>query len=129
MDLTIGATLTGGTTQTWTKQSTSGSKASFVSPTHTRLEPRLLEVGVAGGEVLNAVPGIARSTFKVSFASRNTDEGCCSATPGNVIFDGALRWNLNQPETLAEDVIDVVRAFVYSDEFSAMVKNGMLPNT
>lgn len=127
MDLNIGATLTGGTSQAWTKQTTSGSKATFVSPAHTRLEPRLLEVGVAGGDVLNSAPGVARSTFKVTFASRGVDEGCCSATPGNVIFDGALRWNLNQPETLAEDVLDVVRAFVYTTEFENMVRKGLMP--
>lgn len=128
MQLSIGATLTGGTAQTWTKQSTNGTKATFTSPSHTRLAPKTIELGVSGGDVLNAVPGVARSTFKVAFAARETDEGCCSATPGNVIFDGALRWNLNQPETLAEDVLAVVRAFVYTDEFEDMVLKGLIPS-
>lgn len=128
MDLNVGATLTGGTTQTWTKQSLAGLKAIFVSPSHTRLAPRTIELGVGGGDATSATPGVARSTFKVIFADRHQEEGCCTTQAGNVIFDGALRWNMNQPEALADDVIAAVRAFVYTTAFANMVKKGLLPN-
>lgn len=126
--LKIGATLTGGTDKTYASAGLSaGGKATFVAPEHTQLEPRVLDVFRTAAVETKDSLGVARAGFKVSFASRTTEEGCCNGSSGTAIFDGSIRWPLSQPVAIVDDVIAAVRGFVYSTAFEDMIKKGILP--
>jgi len=74
-------------------------------------------------------PGVARTGLKISFAKRDTPAGCCDPRVGAVILDLGVRWNLNQPESLVDDVIAYIRGLVYTTAFVDAVKKGVLPTT
>ena len=75
MDVTIGATLTGGSTVALTPAGISPGRSVFTTPDHTRLTPETVEFGATGGNVSAQDPGTARTSMKISFASRVTEEG------------------------------------------------------
>lgn len=128
MEYLLGATQAGGTSVTLTPAGTSPGKASFRTPEHTLLQPEMVEFTIQGGTPLNAKdPGVARTGMKISFASRQTGEGCCDVKAGAVVADLGVRWNLNQPETVVGDVIAHLRGIVYSVEFENAVRKGILP--
>jgi hypothetical protein len=57
------------------------------------------------------------------------EEGCCTVKAGAVIVDVNFRWNLNQPEAVADDVIAWLKGLVYTTAFSDALKKGILPST
>lgn len=126
-DIAIGATLTGGTVVTLIPAGIAPGKSTFVTPDHTRLTPETIEFTMAPGAPLNGDPGVARSGLKISFASREAEEGCCTVKAGAVIVDTSFRWNLNQTVTSAQDAIAYFRAVVNSDEFEDSMIKGVLP--
>lgn len=129
MDYLLGATQTGGSSVTLIPAGTSPGKASFRTPDHTLLTPEMVEFTVQGGTPLNAKdPGVARTGLKISFASRQVGEGCCDAKAGAVIVDLGVRWNLNQPETVVDDIVAHLRGIVYSAEFEDAITKGILPS-
>lgn len=135
MNVTIGATLTGGSTAALTPAGLSaGGKASYTTPEHTRLNPRVVDFLVSSPVQQQATkknpnpdPGIARAGLKVAFANREASEGCCGTQLGSVIIDLGVRWSLNQPETLADDAIDYIQGLVFTTAFVDAVKKGTLP--
>lgn len=128
MNFTLGGTLTGGTSTTLTPAGlSSGGKASYTAPGHTRLEPQLVDFLVKQAVVSKSEPGVARSGMKVAFANRVEAEGCCNVIPGTVICDVDIRWPLSQPETLVDDVIAYVRGLVWTTAFADAIKKGILP--
>lgn len=126
MDVTIEATLTGGTSKHLTSAGYTPGKASFVLPDHTRLTPETVEFSV-GGSNTGANP-VGRTGMKLTLIDRQVEDGCCSVHEGAVIVDLGLRWSLNQPEALADKAIAYLRGFVYTAEFAQMVKSGILPS-
>lgn len=129
MNVTIGATLTGGSVVALSPAGVAPGKSTFVSPDHTRLTPETVEFTTAPGTPQNTDPGVARSGLKISFASREMEEGCCTVKAGAVIVDVNFRWNLNQPGTVADDVIAYLKGLVYTTAFSDAMKKGILPST
>lgn len=129
MNLNINATLTGGTTAAYLPAGLSaGNKVSFTAPSHTRLAPRTLDILVQQpSPQKNGDPGVARTAFKVAFANVLAEEGCCGSKAGTIIFDGGIRWPLSQPESVVDEVIAAVRAFVYTSQFVDACKKGVLP--
>jgi hypothetical protein len=124
----VGATLTGGTDVVLSAAGLSaGGKASFVTPDHSRLEPRLVDFVVKAPTTTKNDPGVARTDLKIAFANRLQEEGCCTVQAGTVIVDASVRWPLGQPESLVDDVIALFRGLVYTAEFADAVKKGLLP--
>lgn len=133
MSLTVkvGATLTGGSDVVLSSAGLSaGGKVSFITPDSTRLTPEQVDIFVSGpGTSGNKNDlGTARTGFKIAFASRVTEEGCCTPAAGVVIADFGFRWPLSQPEAVVDDVIALLRGLVYTTAFADAVKKGILPS-
>lgn len=129
LNVTIGATLTGGSTVTLASAGLSANgKASFVTPDHTQLEPRMVDFLVTPPAPSKTDPGQARSGLKIAFASRTTEEGCCTVQAGTVICDVGMRWPLSQPDTIVDDVISYLKGLVYTQAFADAIKKGILPS-
>lgn len=126
MDITIGATLTGGTTVALVPAGVTAGKSTFVTPTHTRTTPQTVEMTIGGAS--SGDNPVARTGVKITYSDRSVGEGCCTVTEGAVIMDLGIRWNLNQPETQADKVIAMLRGVVYTTAFANAVKKGILPS-
>lgn len=129
MIVNINPTVTGGTAKTLTSSGPSGpGKVSFVSPDHTRLKPRVIDFGVTNpNPQRNGDPGVARTTVKLTWADRETAEGCCTVSTGSNIIDLSIRQALNQDEALLIDELAYFRAIVNSTEFTDLWQKGILP--
>lgn len=128
LSLQLGATLTGGTPTTLTSAGPMGpNKSSFVAPGSSRLAPRAVDFLITNPTPQKGDPGVARSGVRVAFANVVSEEGCCTRNSGTVIADINLRWPLSQPDSVVDDVIEYVRALVYTTEFEDAIKNGTLP--
>ena len=122
--------LTGGSLVTLTSQGSNASnKVSFALPGHTHLTPRTLEMLVTPPKSSKDEPGVARSSLRLTRSTRIAEEGCCSAISGVTGADLNLRWNLNQPEAELDALIAAIRGAVWSPEFVAAIKTGMLPTS
>lgn len=128
LNVLIGATQTGGVSTALTPAGLyAGGKASFTTPTHTRLEPQIVDFLVTAPTPKGTDPGVARSGMKIAFAKRLQEEGCCTVVPGTIIADISLRWPMAQPEEVVDEVIDWIRGLVYTTAFADAVKKGVLP--
>lgn len=125
----VGGTLTGGDSVNLTFIGLTGGKASFVSPDHTRLAGRQVDVLASPAKTTAADPGVARGGLKITFSDRQTSEGCCTVTQGSVIIDVGVRWPLSQPEALVDEAIEYLQALVFTQSFIDAVKKGILPST
>lgn len=124
----LGATLTGGTDTTLTPAGLSASgKMSFVAPDSSQLEPRRIDLMVTPPTTTKTDPGVARSGLKLSYASRTSEEGCCTVQQGSVIVDVGFRWPISQPETVVDDALAMLKALVYTQAFADTIKKGILP--
>lgn len=128
MNLTEGATLTGGSTVAYTPAGSKPGGVSYVRSTHTMAHPQRLQITArVEGESKTSL-GTARGGVQFVFADRQaSEEGCCSLASGVVQLDMGTRWDLSQPESVVNEVIAAVRAFVYTNEFAALFKKGILP--
>lgn len=125
----VGATLTGGTDVVLASAGLSaGLKASFVTPDHTQLEPRVVDFSIVRPTTTKSDSGVARSALKIAFANRVEEEGCCNVNAGTVIIDVGIRWPLSQPDTLVDDTIAMLRGLVYHASFADAIKKGILPS-
>lgn len=129
MNITEGATLTGGSSVTLSPAGLLPGRSSYIGPGHTRLEPETVEFSVSGGTPGAVKPGTAKTGVKITFANREVGEGCCSVTPGNVIANLGITWDLSQPESLVDELIARLRAIVYHSSFPDLVKKGIVPST
>lgn len=129
MNITEGATLSGGSSVTLTPAGNQPGKSSYVGPGHTRLEPETVEFTVSGGNPGANKPGTAKTGVKIIFASRTSEEGCCTVIPGNVTVNLGITWDLSQPSSNVDDAIARLRAVVFHSSFPDMVKKGILPST
>lgn len=127
MDVTVGATLTGGATVALSPAGISPGKSVFTTPDHTRLEPQTVEITVGQAGSPNAPQ--ARTGLKVSFASRVEEEGCCTVKAGSVVADLGVRWDLSQDADLADEVLAMLRGLVYTTAFADAVRKGILPSS
>lgn len=126
--LKIGATLSGGTNVVAVNNGTSGEGSNtFALPTNTRLLPRTIKFFTNIPATTASNPGTARAGARMILGNRVSEEGCCTVTPGTVIVNVDVAWPLSQPAALVDEAIAELRALVYTDEFAALVKNGMLP--
>lgn len=128
MNITEGATLTGGSSVTLSPAGFLPGKSSYVGPGNTRLEPETVEFTVSGGSPGAVKPGTAKTGVKISFANRLAEEGCCTVTPGLIVANLGITWDLSQPESLVDALIARLRAVVYHSSFPDMVKKGVLPS-
>jgi len=127
-NVTVGATLSGGTSTTLTNRgNSSGGKVSFATPTSTQLEPRIIDFLITPPVSNGSDPGVARAGLKVAFASRTVVTGCCDPKVGSVIIDLNIRWPLSQPDTLVDSAISYIRGLVYTQAFVDSIKLGVLP--
>lgn len=129
MNVTIGATLTGGSTAVLTPAGISPGKSTFVAPDHSILTPETVDFTFTAPKTTPSDPGVSRTGMKVSFAARNDVEGCCTTQSGAVIVDLGVRWSLNQSDTLVDSVISYLRGLVYTTQFVDAVKKGVLPTS
>lgn len=94
----VGGTLTGGSTIILLAANSGvSSKASFVTPSHTRAAPRQVDFLVTptsrdpkSGALLQA-----RSAAKITFGDTAADDACCTGDKfGTMIFDVGARWQI-----------------------------------
>lgn len=128
MNVTTGATLTGGSTVVLSPAGYQPGKSMFTAPGHSHLTPRTVQftatAPVAGGKSL----GVARTGIKVTRAERTADGDCCTVKDGAVIADLGFRWDLLQSESEADALIALVQGLVFTTQFTALVKQGILPS-
>ncbi|DAD50914.1 coat protein [ssRNA phage SRR5467091_9] len=129
MNVTIGASLTGGSSVALSPAGVTPGRSTYVAPGHTRLEPKTVEFYSSAPVTTAANPGVARSGMKISLASRTSEEGCCTVQAGFVAFDIGFRWHLNQPESLVDDAIEYLQGLVFTAGFANAMKAGILPTT
>lgn len=128
INVTTGATLSGGSVVALTNRGTSsGGKVSFVTPTSSQLEPQVIDFLMKAPVSNSSDPGVARAGLKIAFASRTEEAGCCTTKTGTVIVDLEIRWPLSQPDTVVDDVISYLRGLVYTQAFVDAIKLGNLP--
>lgn len=127
MDITIGATLTGGTTLVLQPAGITPGKSVLAVTGSTRLEPKSVQFYAEAPVSKANDPGVAKTGMKVSLANRLTEEGCCTVAAGTVIIDVGVRWPLSQPETLVDEAVDILQGLVFSTEFISAIKAGILP--
>lgn len=126
--LNEGGTLTGGATMVLTPAGLyAGGKASFTTPSHTRLTPQVVDFLVTQASTTKNDAGTARSGLKIALANRVESEGCCDVQSGTVIIDVGLRWPLSQPEAIVDDAISLLQALVFNTAFVDALKKGVLP--
>lgn len=124
----IGATQTGGTDLVLTNTGDNKPGEVVLSPsTSTRLLPKVVKLFTNTPVTSGTNPGSARAGLRVILASRVTEEGCCTVTPGTLTIDLSVNWPLSQPESLVDEGIAQIRGLVFSPEFVALVKSGRLP--
>lgn len=127
LNITSGATLTGGSSVALASAGVSPGRSVFASPDSTRLTPELVTFTSSTSGRSGSSPGKAKVGLKIAYSDRQTEEGCCSAQSGQVIVDMGLTWDLSQPETLVDKVIAHLRGLVYTTAFVDAVKKGILP--
>lgn len=128
MDITTGATLTGGSTVALSPAGVMPGKSVFVGPDHTRSEPNTVEWTVSGSAI-NAKPGQkARTGLKITFVDRETAEGCCSTETTDVIIDLGVRASYNVPTAVIDKAIDYLQGLVFTAAFENAVKKALLPS-
>jgi fructose-specific phosphotransferase system component IIB len=124
----LGGTLTGGASATLSLQNTVAGKATFNTSAHTRLTPQTVEFLTTGAKTSSTEPGVARAQLRITYADRQVPtEGCCTVQAGLVAIDVNVRWHLNQPESLVDEVIEAVQSLVFTTEFADMIVKGTLP--
>lgn len=124
----VGGSLTGGASVALTYAgNVPGTKSQFVTPDHTRLAGRQVDIYSNPAKTTASDPGVARGGLKVTFSDRTAEEGCCTVQQGSVIIDVGVRWHLNQPEALLDDAIEYLQALVFNASFIDAVKKGILP--
>lgn len=126
LNITEGATLTGGSAVVLASAGVSPGKSTFVGPAHSRAQPDLVELGVSG--TTTGSNPVGRSSVKLTIIDRSVEEGCCTAADGSGIIDLGVRIGLNQPESVSDRLIARIRALVYTTAFENMVKKGILPS-
>lgn len=127
MDITEGATLTGGSVVTLQSSGVQPGRSTFVGPDHTRATPETVAFTVSGSNT-GANP-VARSGITISFGNREVAEGCCTTSNNLAQADIGVRYGLACPETMVDDLIARIRAVVYTQVFVDQVKKGILPST
>lgn len=124
----VGGTLTGGATVALSPSGIQPGKSVFVTPSHTRLTPQIVQFTTTAPVTTAKDPGVARSGLQISFAGRQTEEGCCTVQQGQVVADIGLRWSLNQPSTLVDDVVELLQGIVMDPSFKDALTKGVLPS-
>jgi hypothetical protein len=126
----VGGTMTGGATVVLTAAGLyAGGKASYTTPTHTRLTPQVIDFLVTPASTTKDNPGVARSGLKIALANRVETEGCCDVQAGTIIIDVGLRWPLSQPESVVDEAIDLLQSLVFNTAFVDALKKGILPTS
>lgn len=127
----VGGALSGGTALTLIPaHSGNANKVSFVGPTHTRAAPRRIDFSVT--PMMTPKKGqasVARTNMQVYFGQTKVDETCCGADAfGSIIFDVGSRWHLGSvTEATVDEAVQWLRSAVFTPEFAAALKKGILP--
>lgn len=128
LTLKIGATLTGGTDLVFNDSGRGAAgEREFAATTSTILEPRVIKVKSTIPVTTSANPGTSRSEVRFILGSRVESATCCDVKSGTVLGTITTAWPLSQPSTLADELIDEIRAFVHTDAFVSLIKNGTIP--
>lgn len=125
--LKLNPTITGGTDAIYTYAGYTNNRHTFVSPDNTHLSPQRLEISAQGPVSTKQSIGTASATQKITFGTREESEGCCGVIDGYVVGDLKLRWNLTQPESVLDDAIVALRAWVNNPLFVQAIKTGVIP--
>ena len=132
MNITTGATLTGGSSVTLTPAGIQPGRSVFVGPDHTRLTPRTVEFTTSQTppSTKNKVPGVGRTGLKIRFAGHTATEGCCDAQMDEAVVDLGVRVGLTpNSDTLADAIIDYLKGVVYTAAFEDAVRKSILPQS
>lgn len=128
LTINIGGSFTGGTPTVLTSVGGSQPGQSLLQfPTSSRLTPRQLKL-ISNTPVTNrSNPGTVRTSARFILGNRVESEGCCTVTAGTVIGEINVTWPLSQPDTLIDDLVDMMRAYVMTSAFVDQIKRGTLP--
>lgn len=123
----VGGSLTGGSTIVLTPSGVSPGKATFVTPDHTRLVTRTVEVTSSQRPPTSTTPGQARAGIKVTFSDVVAEEGCCTPKLGNVVLNFGFSWDLSQPDTNVTGAVDLFVATLQDTDFRNLLLKGIMP--
>lgn len=126
--LAIGGSQTGGTNKTLTGASMSGGVAAYVTQDHTVLKQQKLTVSIGTPKNTSKELGTAETRFVISFVNTGDGgEGCCNSVVGGVMADLKLRWNLNQPESEVDLLLDYLQGLAFSTQLRDALVKGIYP--
>lgn len=125
--LTIGGTQTGGTSKTLTYagQDASG-RHRYVLPEHTPLSQRVLVVGSKSQPVTKDSLGASEATVDIALTESAPSESCCSTVRGGLYINLKVRWDLNQPASLADLGIDILQGVSFATFLEDLIKKGVV---
>lgn len=128
MQIQRGATLTGGSTVTYSKAASGLNESVYVGPNHTRLSADVVKVTVGTTPAKGSAPSFGRSGFSVERSVPQETEGCCTVAVNSARIDMGVRMVLaDGSETLVDEVVATIRALVYHADFATWVKTGTFP--
>lgn len=128
MQIQRGATLTGGSSITYSKAASGLNESVYVGPDHSRLTADVIRVTVGTTPAKGSNPSFGRSGFSVERSEPQETEGCCTVAVNSARIDMGVRMVLaDGSETLVDEVVATVRALVYHADFPAWVKSGTFP--
>lgn len=127
MDLTIGGTQTGGTLTTLTPAGGTGGRYSFVLPSHTVLNNRTVTFQVKRSGASKTSLGDNTALVDIAFANSTPEEGCCTIVTGGVYTNLKIVYGLTQPETVVDEVLDVLQGVAFATALRDMITKGILP--
>lgn len=127
MSITIGGTQSGGVSTALTPagQDQSG-RYRFALPTHSALNQRLITVGVKTISPTKDNLGSVEETVDLSFANAEPAEGCCTIATGGVYINLKVRRSMNQPESLVDDILDVLQGVAFATFLKDGVTKGLV---
>lgn len=127
MSITIGGTQSSGTSTALTPagQDQSG-RYRFALPTHTALNQRLITVGVKTQSPTKNDLGFVEETIDLSFANAEVVEGSALNTLGGVYVNLKIRRSMNQPDSVVDEILDVLQGIAYSSATADGVNKGLV---
>lgn len=125
--LTIGGTQTSGIVKTLTPagQDSSG-RYRYVFPEHTALSQRAMTVGVSAVPVSKTSLGTQQVSVDFALTEAAPSESCCSTVSGGVYANLKFRWDLSQPSTLVDTLLDYVQGAAFAQFLEDAIKKGVV---
>lgn len=132
MNITTGATLSGGSTVALTPAGIQPGRSTFVGPNHTR--SNIERVEFSSSQTLpntkTGAKGQGRVGVRLQFSeAAGTGDGCCNAVQPGLVIDLGIRTDTLSSDTQVTRAIEYLRGVVYTTAFEDAIKKLVLPQS